>query len=184
MTTQDGPNNDRRPSAFAIWFTHRAALMWLVGGVLYVLGDTVQLTALALGCDSAALVAVVATLIATSRHARGLCWRCAADIPADGPRRVEQYARLLRLRHRIHVHPARLLWVPAAFVTLVSAEVLWLLGMDPLIALVVMYGVIAGLFWLNDVHRPLAWWCPLCRWDDGIWRTRPAPEPVPTVGPE
>lgn len=182
MATRDGQQRARPPGRCSVWLAHRAALLWLVGGVLYVLGDTIPLTTPAIVFDTAALAGIISALVGTGRHARGLCPRCAADIPTDGPDRAEQRAPLLRLRHRIQAHPARALWVPASFITLVSAEVLWLLGMDPLIALAVMYGAIAGLLWLNDVHRPLAWWCPLCRWDGGVRRS--APEPVPTARPQ
>lgn len=170
MTTRKA----KPPTALTSWFAHGSALAWLVAGGLFGLGATIASTMAAMACDACAMLVVFATALATCSHDRGLCVRCAANVPADGPDQAARQTRMLLAIHAIWARPVRTVWAPVAVIMLPVAGVLWVVGDNPALALGVLYIAVAVTQHLIAVHRPLARWCPVCGWEgDG----RPARTP-------
>ncbi len=94
------------------------------------------------------------------RHDTGLCERCIADMPLDGPARAEKYRRSLGTYHSI----PHLILLIAVLILFFASPWLGLLRL-PAIAAFMVVNIHTCVLAVR--HRRLEPWCPWCHWGHG-----------------
>jgi hypothetical protein len=155
---------------WVMWVAHQEP--WVVGVALLAGLLSVTWGGLLFGLAGVVtFVAALATIWLSRSHDSALCPRCASAIPIDPGVAVVQHRWALWLHHRRR----RLLMLG------MLSWVLLVLPVGAELPIIVGYGPVIIVSYVDLRHRPLVRWCPECHWGHGGGDSEdvPAPDPQP-----